>query len=68
MPEMMNIPYDFDWCVRIYRFVPTAGQETALSGECEIYVFSCDSNRDDGDECGDVRKGVNEFNEIEIEV
>ena len=51
------------------RFVPTAGQDDAFYGQCEIYVFGCNTGHvDDGDNCGDVGKGVTTFEGIEIEV
>ncbi|CAN0197336.1 unnamed protein product, partial [Ascophyllum nodosum] len=50
-------------------FVPTAGQDDAFYGQCEIYVFGCNTGHvDDGDNCGDVGKGVTTFEGIEIEV
>ena len=50
------------------RFVPTEGQDDAMVGECEVYVFSCQEDPDDGDSCGDVSQGNTVFNEITIEV
>ena len=50
------------------RFIPTAGQRGAYNGECEIYVFECQNDPDDGDSCGDVSQGLTTFDTIDIEV
>jgi len=50
------------------RFIPTAGQGDAYNGVCEIYVFECQDDPDDGDSCGDVSQGSTTFDTIDIEV
>ena len=50
------------------RFIPTAGQADQSDGQCDIYVFECQNDTDDGDSCGDVSQGSTTFNSIKINV